>query len=509
MKIATPTIDFSQPSRQSPTVVLLFIVKFLNVTIRKGWPGLVSMYIAIRQFDLPEWAIYGAASLFGLLYLLFCYLSYHRYKFHVKNGEIVIQEGVIYRSTLNLPFDRVQTINFKQNILHQLFGVVAVEIDSAGSKGSEISIDALTKEKANKFREFIIEQKSEAPNTAISEFPSTDEDLQLKPPTEKNKILLALNPIDLFKIGISQNHIRSMAIFFAFLWNIMAQLKDQFDIDEEESMREVTGVVGNDWLGGLGLAVIAVLIFSLFASLVITFLRNFDLRMFDTGNGLKKRYGLFEKHEQSTTIGKIQSISWGDNLIKKLFGLFAFRMFPSTSGTGQKKSAIKVIGCYQQHVDVFIKKIFGNLSLVDFTHHRMDSVYIIRTTLFFGILPAIALAAFGYLQYGLLSLFALIWVPIVAFAAYVYHRKWQLFLSDEFIKIDYGLFSHQHRMLAIYKIQAIEMVQSPFQRRKGLATINLYTAGKNFTLNYLDSAIANQLYNYILYKIEKSNKTWM
>ena len=48
---------------------------------------------------------------------------------------------------LNVPFDRIQSVDFKRNIVHQFLNVVSVQVDTAGSKGSELELDAIEQEK--------------------------------------------------------------------------------------------------------------------------------------------------------------------------------------------------------------------------------------------------------------------------------------------------------------------------------------------------------------------------
>ena len=511
MTTTNPEANFNVPARQSRAAILIFILKFINNTFRKGWALLVPAFLALRKLSLDDWQIYVLGFVIAAIYIVFSYLSYQRFFYYVLGEEIIIEKGILYKTKISLPFDKVQTINFKQNILQQALGVLTLEIDAAGSGTEEISLEALRENRAKQFRDYILDRRGAAEQLVEGESSPLDSDKTEDHTWKKRetKTLLRLQPVDLIKIGISQNHLRSMVIFAAFVWNIYDQLKKQLNFNEEEKIEELTGFIGNEWLGRLGLTIAIVLLLSLIVSLGLVFFRNLNFRLLETGEAIKKRYGLFERQEQSTTLSKIQSVSWGDNLIKKLFGLFVFRMYPAAGTELNSKKTISVPGCYRRHVKTVLDLIFGNQEVVHYSRYPMSRLFIRRYLLFSGILPAVFLAALTCMLNGFYGLFFLLWIPLAFVAVKVYYNKWQLFLSEDILKIQYGLFSHQNKMMFFHKVQGVKLSQSPYQKRNRLASLELFSAGRNFSINYLSYDTALQLQNYILYKVESYEETWM
>jgi len=501
-----PNFDFSMPIRLDKSAILIFIVKFVNNTFRKGWAVLVSLYITLRQLTLPGWSIYLMGVIAVIIYVVYSFLAYRRFTYCVQDDELIVEKGVLYKSKLTLPLDKVQAINFKQNILQQIFKVVGIEVDSAGSVKKEIKLDAVNIKMANEFRDFILERKEETDlsTTADEEYQEFSEAKK----QGKNKYLIKLSTTDLMKIGITQNHLRSAAIFLAFVLNIYNQLT-QFEIDEQKSLEEISGYVGTDWIGHVGIIVVAVILLSLLVSLVVTIIRNYNLRLLDTGKGIKKEYGLFERHQQSTTVNKIQSISWGDNLLKKIFRLNAMRIYPVSSGEANKKGSISITGCYPEHIKAVIEKIFGPQDESLYTEHKMHRLFILRRFLFSGVVPGLILVIGGFNFFGYGSLVGLLWLPIAYIMAWIYYKKWRMMLTHRQLRIDFGLFAHQHRMIELHKIQSISIIQSPFQRRRDLAAVHMVTAGRNLSINYLPFNLASNLYDYIMFLVEKDAKDWM
>ena len=511
MTTTTPETDFNIPARQARAAIIIFILKFVNNTFRKGWALLVPAFLGLRRLSLDDWQIYLLGSVVAAFYIGFSYLSYQRFFYYVLGKEIIIEKGVLYRTKISLPFDKVQTINFRQNILQQALGVLTLQIDAAGSGSEEISLEALRESRARQFRDYILDQKDTVEKAEEAESHSLESGNVEEHAREKreSKTLLRLATADLIKIGISQNHLRSMVIFTAFIWNIYEQLKKQLNFNEEEKIEELTGFIGSEWLGRLGLMVAAVLVLSLIVSLGLVFFRNFNFHLLKTGEAIKKQYGLFERHEQSATLGKIQSISWGDNPIKKIFGLFVLRMYPAAGTALSSNKTISVPGCYRPHIAKVADLIFGNQHLIHYTTHQMSRLFIRRYFLMLGILPAICFSAFTFISYGFYGLLCLLWVPIVFVSVKIYYNKWRLFIAENILRIQHGLFSHQNKMMFIHKVQAVKLRQSPYQKRNNLASLELFSAGRNFSVNYLNYDLALQLQNYILYKVENCKDNWM
>ena len=184
-------------------------------------------------------------------------------------------------------------------------------------------------------------------------------------------------------------------------------------------------------------------------------------------------------------------------------------MYPAAGNELSRKKTIGVPGCYRRQIKTIIDLIFGDQEKVDYTSHQMSRLFVRRSVLFWGVVPAIFLALLMYMLNGAYGLFSLLWIPLVVVAAIVYHKKWRLHISENIIRIQYGLFSHQNKMMYLHKVQVVKLSQSPFQKRNNLAALELYSAGRNFSMGYLSYELALQLQNYILFKAESSKESWM
>jgi len=63
--------------------------------------------------------------------------------------------------------------------------------------------------------------------------------------------------------------------------------------------------------------------------------------------------------------------------------------------------------------------------------------------------------------------------------------------------------------MELYKIQAVEFKQTIFQKRRKLASLVLMNASGTLTIPYINELLAKQIYDYLLFHTETSEKEWM
>ena len=105
---------------------------------------------------------------------------------------------------------------------------------------------------------------------------------------------------------------------------------------------------------------------------------------------------------------------------------------------------------------------------------------------------------------------ALIFELLLAAFLFLSHKKRHFRISETQLEISKGHISQTIYRLQNYKIQSVRFRQNIFVKRRGLADIIIYSgAGENLTIPYIPEKLAMDLYNFLLYKVESTNKTWM
>jgi putative membrane protein len=492
-------LDFlSEPQRQSSVAIFLILLKSFRIILGQAWPIFIALIVNPTKsedsyFGLAIIGISAASAIRSII-------SYFNFYYYVKNNELIIEKGIFQKTKLNVPFDRIQTINFKENIFHQFFNVVSLEIDTAGSKGNEFSITALKKDKAIAIREFLLAQKKSSTPT-----PSSEEEIET--PEEE---LLHLSLIDLVKIGVSQNHLRTAAIVFAFMFTSMSYIESITGWKLENGINNLLGSNSSTLLMGLITIVPTFIIIAFLISLVRTVFRYHELRFIKTSMGFKVISGLFTKNEQSASMQKIQLIRWTTNPIKKVFSLFDISLRQAASTAIARKQSIYVPGCFEEQLIAVRSAYFPEESQLSFEEHVIHPLVIYRRVLYFGLLPAVIFLLDRYWIGASGDYFwAIIWVGIVLLVSWVYQRNFKYFVSDEGIRISTSIVGQTDTLLKWFKIQGVEIQQGIYQRRKDLCNLVFHTAAGTVKIPYIELEKAKKMENFVLYKIEHSNQDWM
>jgi putative membrane protein len=71
-----------------------------------------------------------------------------------------------------------------------------------------------------------------------------------------------------------------------------------------------------------------------------------------------------------------------------------------------------------------------------------------------------------------------------------------------------GLLGYRTVAMLFRKVQRVTVTQSRFQRRKNLASLRLYMASGSVRVPYIPLTSAQELRDYILYKVETSQQAW-
>lgn len=501
------------PSRQSPIAIFLIVQNLLRQLVRQFWPILLVIVLNYFNFQAKSSNEYDNPYLTNVLFALAAFstigsiIAYFKFYYFIEDGEFVIQKGLFQKKRINIPFDRIQTINFEQNLIHQAFNVVRLEIDSAGSNQKEITIQAIRKEKAEAIRSFIISEKAKIQPSDSNQQSIVEE------PSEHQELLLNLSPLDLLKVGVSQNHLRGLGIIIGFGFWIFQSIED-FLPDYRAGENPVEYLERDLGLGTLIsfwiYFILILIILSILISLSVTVFRHYDLKFLKTAKGFKVISGLFTKREASANINKIQFIRWEDSLLQRLFSIFRLHLFQASSAAINIRQSINIPGCYNKQIEQVRKTYFPNEHQFSYNTHQISPLIIRRRLLYLGGIPALLIVGWAIVnKIFLASLWAVAWLLFVYINSRILHKNWKFHISEAGLLTEHGILGTNFTLLKWYKIQAVRTRQSLYQRRKNLADIYFYTAAGAVKIPYVPLEKAEAITNYTLYKVEVEQKDWM
>ncbi len=492
--------------RTSPFAILFFIGKIVRLITKNAWQSIAPLfvYISVGKEDLVTKLVIGGIAL-ALAIIVGSVLSWLFFRYQISSDSVLIRSGVIKKKQLDINFDRIQGVNTTQNPVYRILNLVTVTFDTAGSSGSEGNLPAVSREFANDLSERIGGTRS------VRETEQGEEDGPLTP-------LIQLDWRDMIRIGLAD---RRALIVFALIGPLMEQMEDKVEPMIQEVIRTVSfgaekvGIT-NGILIGIGLLIALFFLFAII-SIGAAFLRYHNFQLFLNGRKLRSNGGLLTRQEHSMDLEKIQTLRLQQGIIENWLKRYKLTARQAISGRkhgggGQKMFTIPVVTAEQ--IDLLRPMLFAqeagritqNPRSPDFA--PVSPYYMRSKILFIGLLPAILLTALFVVELGIGGLIALLWLPLVAAVSWRHWRRAGYLHDDDEMVRRSGLLGFRTVSLLFRKVQRVTVTQSRYQRRKNLASLRMHMASGSVRVPYIDHAKAQQLRDYILYRVESSQKAW-
>lgn len=496
--------DFSINTRQSKVAILLIIYKFYKAIVRGILP-IIAIFLFGSGGNKSVY-IYTSLIVISIIVFTMSILSYYRFYFRIENEELYIEKGVFKKVKLNIPFERIQTVNFEQNLVLQLFDKYKVEVDTAGSAQKEFSFDALDKNIAEELRSYILDRKQE------SQIELTDEKKLIEEKeSSTNDHIYTLSFTDLIKVGLTENHLKAggwLLAVIAYFYSLFNDIGYQVEDEIEEGVKTVLDTFIETKV--LIIGIIAIPSLFILISVVRTCMKYYQLKFDRIKNGFKIYSGLLNRKEYSAPDSKIQKVAWGDNPLRRIFGIFVIYFKQARSMDGERNKSISIPILSKMKISRVLRYLYGGD--VDKKMHRFDVSrhFFIRGFLYFILIPSVI---GGFLGYYLENMWMLAGVVIYfiyfTISRYIQWNKAAYFINDLFIQRKKGIYGNYFELIPWYKIQSIELNQTIYQRRYNLANVHLHTAAGTTTIPYIPLGQAQKIRDYGLYIAETDSREWM
>ncbi|PCI32386.1 MAG: hypothetical protein COB60_09560 [Flavobacteriaceae bacterium] len=492
--------DFTSFSRQSTRGVAVYYFKILYKIVKVTW---ILIFIILSKKSIGSLQTYFFILLIGVLVyvLVRAILLFVNFKFKVTDKDFVLHQGIISKSRISIPFEKIQNINFKQNLIQQVINVVEVEIETAGDKSVEISISALSHERARALKKLL-----------VSKTVTFNQDLQ----EEDYGIIQKISVLELLKVSLSENHFKSLLVLVGLGFSFYVQVKDffktleieeQFDVLIEDSAQQVEYTSILIFLLITGSFFIAIL-----TSFFRVFILHFGLTIAIREGVLEISQGLFTKRNNIIRKQKVQQLIISTNPLKKILGIYNVAFKQAVSGKQKKGSILKIVGTKTRQVKTLKKLIFSN---TDFTNQQAykPHFYYRRKMFFQGFLFVLILNIIysipfineGWVWY----LCNVVLIPYIIWMVQLKYNKQFYKLNRDMLWVGEGQIGTTYQYVACFKIQYVSLKQTIFQKRHQVFDVYIQTASGKIRIPCVPQKEAFQLYDYLLYKSQTATEAWM
>lgn len=495
------TTDFSNPIRQSyKGIIIIFAFNTYNF-VRRFFVLFIAFGISLTKkknfANVTPTVIFISVTGIIIILLILAVLKYLNFKFYLSKDDFHLSTGIINKDNTIISKSKIQNVYIKQNFLQQLINVVSLNIETAGDNKSEISIKALDKPTALQLKKELF-NASEPSETLVTK-------------SEATTVFFKVSLKRLFLEGISQNHLKSFVVIMSFVIGLYYEFKDYFRSLKLRQRVEELGHLDDGNI--LNIIIVNTIIFlfailiSLLFSVVKTVVTNFNLEVVENQKTIEINKGLFTKVSLSLTPSRIQNIVIKSNRIKRYFDLHTLSVKQAMVNAKQRKNFV-IIALEKEQLKHLVDKLLINYtSDIEASKPKAYYKYILALKAFaiVSVINIIGLFISGNMMWFINI--ALI-VCSVLYVSTTY-RKAYYKIDDDFITIGSGFIDSTINILEIHKIQAINLKQTVFQKRRKITSLIVHTASKSVKIPYISQTEANLIYDFLLFKVESQNKDWM
>src|SRR5215475_2172235 len=373
-------------------------------------------------------------------------------------------------------------------MLHRVFDVVEAKIETGGGGGAEASLSVLSRSEVERLRRAVFERAARIRSDAGAG--RGEERVAVAP---GRVIIRRLGLKDLVLIGLTTNHLISALALAGAIWNFAEDLlQDNFYKRAQETLyRESSRFFMRDAALAVALAVILI---GMIFSTAVAIIRFYGFTLSLSGEDLHRRYGLLTRRSSSLPRRRIQVLKIEEKLFRRLFGLATLCVDSSGDHRDREDddSGRDVLLPITRRgaVDPLLTIIFpdfdagptgGAEGAGGVEWRRVSRLAVRRGAIKGAVICASAAAILFGAGWGIAALWPLALSPLVYFISVANYRNLGYTLSGRYFCARRGWAGRSTHVVPIDKIQAVEVRQSPLDRRLGLATLSVDTAGQAYT----------------------------
>ncbi len=447
----------------------------------------------VRGFLIPAALVFFSGSKTGLGAVLLVFLAvtliqavarYFTFSYRIEGGELVTRQGIVERTERKIPLSRVQDLRIEQGLLQRLLGVVEVHVETAGGQGAEASLSVLSKSEAENLRRAVF------PAGVVSA-PSAATTAALPAPPS-GTVIRHLSLRDLVLAGLTSNRATSAFVVIFALWQLVDDVLPQAVY--ERFVRGISQSIehyllqGGQQAGWTPVLVLALgaLVVGTIISVIGSIILFHDFKLVQKGEDLQRSYGLLTRRNSSLPRRRIQVLKIEESWLRRLFGLATLRADTAGSRTSNEEARdgrdvlLPVIP--SRDVEELLPVFFKDSPPSGQTDwQRVSPRAIRRGTVRGTLLCLLATLILWVLNRNPHALWLLTLIPLIYWGNVLSYRHLGYSLGETLFRARRGWLGRSTHIVPMRNIQVLVITETPFDRRHGLATLTVDTAGQTHT----------------------------
>lgn len=454
-----------------PASLLVNLIPDLWRTARNLWPFLVAAVVGGTVGGAPG----GIGLNLGLVVFFFVsaalrtILHFATLRYRVNAGRLEIRSGLVGRQHRVIDPARIQNMEIVQNLFQRAAGLVELRIETAGDRGAEGLLSALSKAEADRLRSELDAARAPARPRASTE----------------GEVVLEMSALELVGYGMTAGWVGASAVAVGLMIEFSAQWSPN-------TMGAVVAEAGpRTTFGWLLVGMAAAWAISVGSAL----LRWFGYRLLWSEAGIASESGLLTRRRMEIPVRKVQAVHVEERLLRRWMGYATLHI--ETAGSSlptEEQAADAVLPMVEsEEVERVLPLLLPTVrsGAFDVAFRRPP-----RSALFRALLGAT-------LRYTLLSLLAswmgMAWLaglllPLGWLFAWLDWRRQGWALLPDALVCRRGFLRRETWIVPRDKVQSVHLLQGPLLRRWRLARVGVWVAGSRATTPLLDEQDASAVF---------------
>lgn len=458
---ATTAADAMPPRRLDPRTILIQTLKS-SLSIILGLPVLLA-WSRGEGFSIA--ALLLVAAVLAGVALAAGWLRWRFFTYQILPGQVVIARGLIKRTRRSIPVERIQDVSISQNLLSRIFGLAEVRIETGGGEADEGRLDSVSLGEAHRLREVLRSLRVAGP---------APEARSLEDPAEAEDVVFRMGLPRLLYSGLfnfSLVWIAAIAGLLQYLGQSLGYDSDRwlemFGVAERalQSSLNVTVVLG---LGGIALGL------GLLAGVAGTVLLNYGFTLTHAGARFRYTRGLLTRTDVVVAKRQIQLGLVERGAVSGHLGWAALRI--QTMGGADHASGRQELAPFARPEERAAIIALAGLPPFERSGLRRVSPWHVLGGLTGLVMLLIAILLMA-MRLSPLAAWLVVVMPVPLAIVLLQSRFHRYGLAETSVQVMRGALRQREWTVPYGNVQAVSVRRGPLQRRLGLATVRIDTAG--------------------------------
>lgn len=431
----------------------------------RSWANFVLPALGVAVLgSVPMAVIVTGAAALVIVALVIGVAEWWRFTFGVDGDAVVVRRGIFQREVISVPVARIQALDVSQGAIARLIGMREVRVRVAGG-GTRVRLVAISASAETALRAALGDRAGSAEEAVVRRLDSSD------------LVLLGLT---------SPFVVAGIAAFAGILDRLDDVLPGDLFGDLERAVEPSSVLIG--FLEALALIVLALL-----ASVVGAVLGYAGFRIVRAGPRLRLRRGLIQRHEIVLPVERVRTLLFAQNPPRELMGRGSIRA--RTAGRRGRGGVDAILFPLIRRTEAgdLVRETLPALDPDGIELHRLPPRARGRT-IRRALWPWLVITAIAVAVAGVWGALVLAVLPFAAVLGWARFRAAGVGMAGRRLALVRRRVGRRTLIADARAVQWRTLRASPFQRRRGLATLEVgLVAGGEQEVRDLDSGDAGRL----------------